>query len=232
MLCGMEGRAIPKSVGISMDGNRRWAKAKGLPPLEGHRAGYKKLREVMEWCKLGGIKNGIVYAFSTENWNRSQGEVEYLLQLFRSMIDDFVKGARANDIRIVFLGERRRFPEDIRESMVQAEKETTRCRAFTLGIALSYGGRSEIVDAVHRVPKEKRETITEEEFSKLLWTEDIPDPDIIIRTGGEKRLSNFLPWQSVYSELFFVETLWPDFSHEEFEQVLTGYAARERRFGA
>lgn len=222
---------VPKSIGIIMDGNRRWARARELPSFEGHRRGYEKLREVLIWCKDVGINNLTVYAFSTENWNRTKEEVGYLMNLFREMIANMTKDALANDIRIIFIGERRRFDPDIILAINNAEFETVHCQSLTFCIALSYGGRVEIIDAIHRISKEKLSSISEEEFSQLLWTKDIPDPDLIIRTSGEERLSNFLPWQSVYSELFFTKTFWPDFSQEEFSAILANFAERERRRG-
>lgn len=222
---------IPTSIGIIMDGNRRFAKAKGLPTLEGHRAGYEKMREVIGWCKDSGVRNLVVYAFSTENWNRAEEEVSYLMDLFRMVIETIVEEARKDNTRVIFLGERTRLPQDILSRMKWAEEETASFSTFTLGIALSYGGRAEIIDAIHRIPKESLATLSEKDFSELLWTKDIPDPDLIIRTSGEERLSNFLPWQSVYSELFFIDSMWPDFTREEFERILKEYEARERRRG-
>lgn len=222
---------VPTSIGIIMDGNRRYAKAKGMPTLEGHRMGYHKLRDVLSWTKEAGIKEIIVYAFSTENWNRTTEEVGYLMDLFREMISVMTKEAKEKQTRLIFLGERTRLAEDILRAIERAEKETRIYTSLTFGIALSYGGRTEIIDAIHRIPKEKFETISEEEFSQLLWTKEMYDPDLIIRTSGEERLSNFLPWQSVYSELVFTKTLWPEFSKEEFLSILTNYSERERRLG-
>jgi undecaprenyl diphosphate synthase len=222
---------IPRSIGIIMDGNRRWAKTKGMPTLEGHRAGYEKVRDVLTWSRESGVQSLIVYAFSTENWNRTAEEVFYLMDLFRTMISVITEDAIKNNMRLIFLGERQRFAPDLLQAIVDAEAATRNLSAFTFGIGLSYGGRTEIVDAIHRIPKEKLETISEEEFSALLWTKEIPDPDLIIRTSGEERLSNFLPWQSVYSELFFTKTLWPDFSLKEFNHILAEYAERDRRRG-
>lgn len=222
---------IPESIGIIMDGNRRFAKAKGLPSLEGHRAGYEKMREVISWCKKSGVRNLVVYAFSTENWNRAEEEVSYLMDLFRMVIKTIVDEAKKDDTRVIFLGERTRLPEDVVAQMKWAEVETASFKTFTFGIALSYGGRAEILDAIHRIPKESVGSLSEKEFANLLWTKDIPDPDLIIRTSGEQRLSNFLPWQSVYSELYFTDTLWPDFTEEEFLAILAQYSARERRMG-
>lgn len=226
-----ENLALPRSIGIIMDGNRRWAKEQGLPTFEGHRAGYEKLRDVVDWSKEIGIANVTAYAFSTENWNRAQEEVTYLMGLFRLIIRSIVTEAIAKDVRVVFLGERDRFESDIAEAMSDAEAKTRGGTSLTLGIALSYGGRSEIVDAIHRIPKEKLATISEEEFSALLWSNEIPDPDLIIRTSGEMRLSNFLPWQSVYSELAFTTTYWPALTKEEFRHIISEYASRERRRG-
>ncbi|OGZ04908.1 MAG: di-trans,poly-cis-decaprenylcistransferase [Candidatus Lloydbacteria bacterium RIFCSPHIGHO2_02_FULL_54_17] len=223
--------SAPRCIGVIMDGNRRWAKAKGLPTLEGHRAGYEKLREVSRWCKEAGVKSLIVYAFSTENWNRAKEEVGYLMNLFREVVGKMTEDALEGDTRLVFLGERGRFDADILGAIKDAERRTRDCGSFTFGIALSYGGRAEILDAIRRVPKEKLATLSEEEFSKLLWTKDIPDPDLIVRTSGEERLSGFLPWQGVYSELFFTDTLWPAFTREEFDRILGEYGKRERRLG-
>ena len=222
---------IPQSIGIIMDGNRRWAKSQGLPSLEGHRRGYGKMKDVLKWTKNAGIKYLTIYAFSTENWNRTQEEVGYLMNLFREMIASAVSEALENNTRLIFIGQRERFSDDIRNAIEGAEQKTKDCKSFTFCIALSYGGRTEIIDAIHRIPKEKLTTITEREFAQLLWTREVPDPDLIIRTSGEERLSGFLTWQSVYSELVFSKTYWPDFSKEEFDEILANYAERERRLG-
>lgn len=221
----------PNSIGIIMDGNRRWAKERGIAQLEGHRVGYNKLREVLEWCKEHRIKYLTVYAFSTENWNRARDEVAYLLDLFRTLAKNQLENALKQKIRILFPGDRSRFPSDIQKLMQEAEEGTKEFSDQVFLIALSYGGRTEIIDAIHHIPPEKTPTITEAEFSKLLWTGNIPAPDMIIRTGGDKRLSNFLTWQSVYSELFFTDTYWPAFTKEEFVRMLEEYGERERRFG-
>lgn len=222
---------VPTAIGVIMDGNRRWAKEKGLSPLLGHRAGYEKLREFRTWAMEAGIKEIIIYAFSTENWNRTKEEVGSLMNLFREGINKMVEDAVKDDMRIIFIGERTHLAKDIVQSMENAEEQTKNFNSFCYSIALSYGGRNEIVDAIHRIPEDKIGTITEAEFSQLLWTKDLHDPDLIIRTSGEERLSNFLPWQSTYSELVFTKTLWPDFSKEEFLTILKEYGERNRRRG-
>ena len=214
-----------------MDGNRRWAKKQNLPKLEGHRRGFEKLKEVSGWCKEAGVKYLTVYAFSTENWQRSEDEVGYLLELIRRTTEQQTAEAVKDNIRLLFPGDLSRFPKDIQETLRKSEEATRANDAYTLAIALSYGGRTEIIDAIHRIPKEKLEHISEQEFAALLWTSSIPDPEMIIRTSGEERLSGFLTWASVYSELFFTPTLWPDFSKEEFFSIIEEYDVRERRLG-
>jgi undecaprenyl diphosphate synthase len=222
---------IPYSIGIIMDGNRRYAKERNLPTLEGHRKGYDKLIEVLDWCRDAGVKELTVFAFSTENWNRTKEEVSYLMDLFRAMIGKAKEDALLHDTRLIFIGQRDRFEPKIREAMESAERETAHCSSFLFAIALSYGGRAEIVDAIHRILPERLPDITEEEFGALLWSHDLRDPDLIIRTSGEQRLSGFLTWGSVYSELAFTETYWPAFTKTEFDAILVDYAERGRRFG-
>ena len=222
---------IPHTVGIIMDGNRRHARQKNLPALEGHRAGYMKLREVRRWAKEVGIKELIVYAFSTENWNRTKEEVGYLMNLFSEAIGVLSHEAMQEDTRVIFIGDRSMLGEDIVSAMSDVEEKTQHNGSFMFCIALSYGGRAEIIDAIHRIPRESLATVSEAEFAKLLWTKDLSDPDLIIRTSGEERLSNFLPWQSIYSELMFTKTLWPDLTKDEFLRMLSEYSARKRRLG-
>ncbi len=231
-----------RSVGIIMDGNRRWAKERGLASFEGHRAGFEALRRLSGDAQALKEKYGLeyvtLYAFSTENWNRTQEEVGYLMQLFeeglRWIVSEHVKQGEKNPetaIRIKIIGERERFSPALRALMAEAEEKTKNFGGVTVTFALSYGGRAEILDAVKRMQK-TREEPTEESFSKALWASGIPDPDIIIRPGGEQRLSNFLPWQGVYSELFFPKMYWPDFTREELEKIFAEYYERERRHGA
>lgn len=225
---------VPESIGVIIDGNRRWAKGKGKPSLEGHRAGFAKLKECFLWAKEKEIKNAIVYAFSTENWKRSEEEVSYLFDLLRQAFSEEKKFWQDENIKLRFIGQRERLSEDLQKSLSEAEEETKGNSAFTAVIAISYGGRAEILEAARkftRAPKEVQDNIDENSFNQFLWTTNIPDPDLVIRTGGEKRLSNFLLWQITYSELFFSDTLWPDFSKEEFLKILEEFGERDRRHG-
>lgn len=212
-----------------MDGNRRWAKARGLPNMEGHRTGADKLKDTVRFVREHGIKHLAVYAFSTENWNREPTEVSYLMDLFRELVRKELKKMGEEGVRVRFAGQRGRFSADLQQAIDDVEKETAKNDAVTLWVCLSYGGRAEIVVAANAAAKSGE--ITEETLAKNLWTTEMPEPDIIIRTGGEKRLSGFLTWQSTYSELFFTDTLWPDFTKEEFDSILAGFASRERRNG-
>ncbi len=214
-----------------MDGNRRFAKREGLPTFEGHRRGYEKLKELMRWAKKAGIGYVIVFAFSTENWNRSPEEVSYLLDLFKFVFTSELGALKKEGIRVRCAGDRARFLPELQTLMARAEKETETLPGPTLVLALSYGGRSEILHAVDELLVSGVKKVSEKDFEARLWTKGIPDPDLIIRTSGEMRLSGFLPWQSVYSELFFTRTLWPDFSEAEFNSILEEFAGRERRIG-
>lgn len=223
-------KKIPACIGIIMDGNRRWARKNSLPTLEGHRLGYEKIKELLSWAKEAGVQNVLVYAFSTENWNRTKDEVSYLMDLFRLMLKNEIRNLKKEGVRVRCIGEKERFSPDLQELMAKAEKETAGAKGSTLGICLSYGGRAEILSAANKAIAAGR-PIDEASFSKLLWTSGLPDPDIIIRTGGEYRLSGFLTWQSVYSELFFTKTYWPAFTKKEFMDILDEFAGRERRIG-
>jgi undecaprenyl diphosphate synthase len=214
-----------------MDGNRRWAKERNLPILEGHRAGYEKLKDVLKWCRELGVEHLVVYAFSKENWNRKKDEVNYLLDLLRHIMKEQTEHAVKEKIRLLFPGDLSQFPADIQEILRKAVDQTKDFHETTFSVALSYGGRAEVIDAIRRIPLDRVATIQESEFEQLLWTRDIPDPDMIIRTSGEKRLSGFLTWKSVYSELFFTDTFWPSFSKDEFAQMIFQYGERERRYG-
>jgi len=213
-----------------MDGNRRWAKEKGLPTLEGHRAGTEAVKTVVRAAGERGIKHLAVFAFSTENWQREPAEVSYLMGLFMEMAKLHAEELAQEGARTRFVGQRERFSPELQKAMDDIEQKTAHNDKITLWICLSYGGRAEIVAAAKALAAAGQE-ITEESLRGYFWSADMPDPDIIIRTGGEKRLSGFLLWQSAYSELFFIDKYWPDFGKEDLEAVLSEYAARERRMG-
>jgi undecaprenyl diphosphate synthase len=228
----------PKTVAIFMDGNRRWAKAHGLSQLEGHEAGkdilfkfvdfYTELRE--KW----GTKHYVFYAFSTENWNRAAEEVAGIMGIFERALEEFdtlFPKLEKEGIRIRFVGQRERLSTRLQELMEHIEEKTAAHSAGSIVLAISYGGRADIIQAANHLIEEGKEIITEEDLSTHLWTAIVPDPDLIIRPGGEMRLSNFFTWPSAYSELAFTNTLWPDFSQEELERIFEDYASRERRRG-
>ena len=214
-----------------MDGNRRFARAHNKPAFEGHHEGYKKLQEVVRWAKELNIEHIVAFAFSTENWERAEEEVKYLMNLFQFVLTHETKKMLEEEVRICFIGDRSRFSEDLQQGMNRVEEETAKKYKVTLHLAVSYGGRAEILAATNALLAEGATSVTEEEFSKKLWSYPMPDPDIIIRTSGEERLSGFLPWQSVYSELFFVDAWWPEFQEEEFRNIIETFNNRERRHG-
>ncbi|MDO8523789.1 MAG: polyprenyl diphosphate synthase [bacterium] len=230
-----------RSIGIIMDGNRRWAKARGRLSFEGHRAGLdtlKKLGEELPRLKSTyGLEYVTLYAFSTENWNRSPEELAFLMKLFESAFADLLKTLERGKVapekkfRLRVVGQKERFSPKLQALMADVEAKTADFSEGTVFLALSYGGRAEILNAVLALVEKGGKNVTEESFAKHLWTSGMPDPDLIIRTGGEKRLSNFLTWQGVYSELFFTDTFWPDFSVTEVENIFKEFQGRERRRG-
>lgn len=224
---------IPTCVGIIMDGNRRWAKSKGLSALLGHEAGGETLKKVATWARDAGIKHLVFYTFSTENWKRTEEEVSYLLNLIGVFIDRELEHFNKEGGVLHFAGDLTGFSPKLQKILNDAKEKTKNNTGINLYFALNYGGRAEILSAVRKIVSEnpKPEDVTEEYFAKHLQTDNMPDPDIIIRTSGEMRLSGFLPWQGVYSELFFTKTLWPDFSKEELEAIIKEYNDRERRMG-
>ena len=224
-------KAVPTCVGFILDGNRRWAKEHGLPTLEGHRKGIGKVKDILEWAQEAGVHNVVVYAFSTENWNRSEEEVAYLMDLFEEFSNTWSAEVQKKGGRIRFIGQRERFRDSLQKSMLRAEEETKDGTKGTLWIALSYGGRAEIVSAAAALIAAGAKEVSEETLRSHMWAHDMPDPDLIIRTGGEQRLSNFLTWESVYSELYFTKTKLPAFTKEEFLSILAEYGSRERRHG-
>ena len=220
----------PNHIAFIMDGNGRWAKKRGFPRSFGHEAGVKTLMSVLEDCFDLGVKYVSVYAFSTENWNRPQEEVDALIGLFRTYFTKQFTKIIKKGIKVNVWGDKSRFPSDVVKSITDIENTVIDDPKGTFNIALNYGGRKEIVDAVNKLVKEGKE-VTESEFSSLLYSAGVPDPDLIVRTGGEVRLSNFLLYQCAYSEMYFTKTLWPDFDKKELIEIFTEYSSRDRRFG-
>ncbi len=233
----MEELRIPRHVAIILDGNGRWAKKRGLPRTMGHREGCKVVEQTVEDAARLGIGYLTVYAFSTENWKRSDDEVGTLMQLFRYYMKRLLKVAVKNNVRVLMIGERSRFAPDIIEGINRLENDTKDNTGMTFTIAVNYGSRDEISRAVRRMMEDCREgrlspeEISEEKISAYLDTDKIPDPDLLIRTSGEQRISNFLLWQSAYTEFYFTDVLWPDFNKEELIKAIRQYNMRERRFG-
>ncbi|MFL5980873.1 MAG: polyprenyl diphosphate synthase [Gaiellaceae bacterium] len=221
---------VAHAVAVIMDGNARWARKRGLPIAAGHRAGTKALRRTVEASIDLGGESLAVYAFSTENWNRPQQEVELLMEIFTETIERELPDLVRQGVRTRFIGRRDRAPVALRERMAALERETEGNDRLNLWIAFDYGGRAEILDAANRAVAGGRE-VDEETFTSYLNAPEMPDPDLLIRTSGELRISNFLLWQLAYAELVFVETLWPDFGEEQLRAALDDYASRRRRFG-
>jgi undecaprenyl diphosphate synthase len=225
---------VPYHLGIIMDGNRRWAREKGLPVLEGHRRGFEKFKEAAKWCKKKGVRILTVFAFSTENWNRSKQEVSYLMQLLKlALSKKEIESLNKEGARLQIIGQRERFPKEIQKLIAEAEEKTKKNKDVILNLTLSYGGRAEILEAVKNIVRKKvsPDKIDEKLFSQNLWIKGVPDPDLIIRTSGEQRLSGFLIWQAAYSELYFHEKYWPEFSEKDLDQVFAEFSRRQRRFG-
>ncbi len=228
----------PNHVAIIMDGNGRWAQSRGRPRLYGHHAGAKRVREIVEACPELGVKYLTVFAFSTENWKRTQTEVSGLMTLFRRYISRESRSLVENGIRVRFIGDRIRLDDTLVALMDDLELMTADNDRVHLTIALNYGGRDEVARATKRLAREVAagrldpEAVDAESLAKYLDTYVLPDPDLVIRTSGEARISNFLLWQSAYAEYEFIDTLWPDFTREEFARLVRGYAVRDRRYGA
>lgn len=228
---------MPEHVAIIMDGNGRWASRRHLPRLEGHRQGAKAVRRTVEFCRKKKVKYLTLYAFSTENWQRPEDEVSGLMKLLSQFLDSELDEIHSHDIRFMTIGDVGRLPGRLLEKIERAKERTSGNRTMNLIVALSYGGRHDIVSAALKLADQiiKGETkptdFNERAFSQLLETKGIPDPDLLIRTGGEVRISNFLLWQLAYAELYFTETLWPDFDESALTGALDAYRSRQRRFG-
>ncbi len=222
---------IPSHVAIIMDGNGRWAKRRGLPRVYGHREGAKRVEDILEISNKVGIKWLSVFAFSTENWARPKEEVDAIMSLLVEYINKKIPYLIENNIRLRFMGRINELPDMIRKSVEEGEKATADCPGMNFVVALNYSGKAEIVDAVNKALKEGKKEISEKDFRRFLYIPEMPDPDLLIRTSGEERISNFMLWQTAYTEFYFTETLWPDFSQDEFIKALYEYQSRERRFG-
>jgi undecaprenyl diphosphate synthase len=221
---------VPRAVAIVMDGNGRWAARQGLPVAEGHRAGSRALRPIVETAIDLGIASLTVYAFSTENWARSADEVDALMEIFGETIDRELHDLAKEGVHTQFVGRRDRAPGWLQAKMAELEQATEAQSRLALWIAFDYGGRAEIVEAARQLA-ETGEPVNEESFARHLYAPEMPDPDLVIRTSGELRVSNFLLWQSAYAEFVFTDTLWPDFGPHEFRAAIEDYATRRRRFG-
>lgn len=229
---------MPKHIAIIMDGNRRWARKQGKSASFGHKEGAKTLEKIVRYANKIGLEYITVYAFSTENWKRKTEEVSTLMALFQSYLDDYSKRADSENIKVKILGSREGLSEKMKDSIEKCMERTKNNTGITFNIALNYGGRDEILRAVKEIATEIKngkispEEITEETISDKLYTKGEPDPDLLIRTSGELRLSNFLPWQLVYTEFLFIDKNWPDFEEEDLDKAIIEYQKRTRKFGA
>ena len=234
----MDNSNIPKHVAIIMDGNRRWAKEKGIDYRLGHKEGAKTLEKIVRYAKKVGIKYITVYAFSTENWKRSEEEVGALMLLLKNYLNDFGKKADTENIKLKVIGNVEGLSLGLQKSIKKCEEKTKNNDGITFCIGINYGGRDEIVNAIKNIAKEYKDgnielsDINETIVSSKLYTAGIPDPDLVIRTSNELRTSNFLPWQIVYSEFLFLDKYWPDFSEEDLDNAILEYKKRNRKFGA
>lgn len=227
----VNGSSIPLHVGIIMDGNGRWAQKRGLARTAGHKEGLESAKRIVKACADLGIKYVTLYTFSTENWKRAQEEVGYLMGLIRGHLRAEFDFYKANGIRIEHIGDLAGLPKDVQDEIVKAKEETSHFTGLTCVLAINYGGRDEIIRSVKKLMKNSTSEITEKSISDNFDVPELPDVDFLIRTGGEKRLSNFLLWHSAYAELCFTDTLWPDYSVEEFKNNIEEFAKRTRRFG-
>lgn len=227
----MDPRNIPPHIAIIMDGNGRWAKERGLPRIAGHREGAESLRAVLKACAEFGVKYLTVYAFSTENWRRPKEEVEFLMNLFSETIDREMDELMVNRVKLNFLGRLSEFSPELQKKMKDAMEKTKGNDRITLNVMVNYGGRAELVDAVNRLLNEGHKIVDEDLIGEHLYTKGIPDPDLLIRTASEMRVSNYLLWQIAYSEIYVTPVLWPDFRKEQLKEAIQAYQKRVRKFG-
>lgn len=229
---------MPKHIAIIMDGNRRWARAQGKPASFGHKAGAKTLENIVRYANKIGLEHITVYAFSTENWKRAEDEVNALMLLLQNYLDDYSKRADSENIKVKILGDITVLSQGMQKSIINCMERTKNNTGIIFNIALNYGGRDEIIKAVKNIALEVKdgkldvENINEELISNNMYTKGQPDPDLLIRTSGEIRLSNFLPWQLVYSEFLFIDKNWPDFTEQDLDDAIIEYQKRTRKFGA
>ena len=223
-----EGRL--KHIAFIMDGNGRWAKKRGMPRTFGHKQGAEAMRRLVRHCGDIGIKTATVYAFSTENWSRPQEEVDTIMVILEHYLDEAFTLLDVENVRYVFLGDKARLPETLREKAARLEQVSID-KPLTLNIALNYGARAEIVHACNMLIAEGKTEITEKDLSEKLYTHESPEPDLVVRTGGDVRISNFLLWQSAYAEFCFTKTLWPDLSNDDLDEIIRDFLTRHRRFG-
>lgn len=234
---GINPEQLPKHIAIIMDGNGRWAKNKLLPRFMGHRAGMETLKKIVRCCSDNGIKVLTVYAFSTENWKRPKDEIGYLMDLLIEYLNREIEELHQNSVKLCFIGDISGLPGKCQKAISEALKKTSKNDGMILNIAMNYGGRADIVRAARILAenvlegKIKTKDISEEQFSKQLYTKDEPDPDLLIRTAGDLRISNFLLWQIAYSELYFTNSSWPEFTTDQLTEIIQSYALRDRRFG-
>ncbi|MDP3901278.1 MAG: polyprenyl diphosphate synthase [bacterium] len=234
-----ERSSVPRHIVLFPDGNRRWARERGLDTLKGHKAGYENLLKFREWCQERGVKALTAFGFSTENWNRTEKEVSYLMKLLETgLVRHFKRYLKEEElkrlgVRVRVIGQIDRLPKSLQKVISEVEEGTKGNDTFFLNLAISYGGRWDIVQAAQRAMREgvSPDELTEERFASYLSTSGLPDPDLVIRAGGEMRFSNFVLWQAAYAELFFEPKYWPDFTEEDLDRVLAEYARRQRRFG-
>ena len=226
-----EGIKIPRHIAIIMDGNRRWAKQKLLPTGYGHKKGFDTFVNVADLCSEMGVEYLTVYAFSTENWTRSADEVTTLTGIIKSSVNSYIPKLMAKNIRLRVLGEIHRFDEGTRKALEESIKASENNTGLNVNICLSYGGRADITKAVNDLIASGKENITEQDITDSLYTAGMPEPELMIRTGGEIRISNFLLWQCAYSEMYFTDVLWPDFGKEQLEDAVRWFSGRKRRFG-
>ena len=226
----IENKAVPKHIAFIMDGNGRWAKKRGMPREYGHKFGAETFKKVMKHCAKLDICAITFYVFSTENWKRPKKEVDAIMKLLSNYLDDCERELRKHDVRFIFLGDKSVFSDDLRNKMISIENSSKNAKRI-VNLALNYGGRDELVHAFNELISKDIKAVTEEDISSSLYTKESPELDLIVRTGGDMRISNFLLWQAAYAELYFTDVLWPDFTEDDVDRAIEVFNGRKRRFG-